>query len=202
MSVWLSYQMIISNGRWIEGRVVMSVCSHCPLMSRWHTVSRPCCFQLNKWWSSRGCVSGTHNEITDCTSIYIMLLDEMRLFSGIRGFLACPYWWWCLLSVFSWRLDHSLMMFLSPWSRRANSRSGGYGFRDRDRDRDYGRYDSRPTFRNRDGERRVNYYESRAIGKYGPPTRTKYRVIVENLSTRVSWQDLKVYRFYLLYIHA
>uniref|UniRef100_A0A0K2V2F3 Serinearginine protein 55like [Acyrthosiphon pisum] n=1 Tax=Lepeophtheirus salmonis TaxID=72036 RepID=A0A0K2V2F3_LEPSM len=28
-------------------------------------------------------------------------------------------------------------------------------------------------------------------GKYGPPTRTNYRVIVENLSTRVSWQDLK-----------
>jgi len=40
---------------------------------------------------------------------------------------------------------------------------------------------------------RVNYYESRAIGKYGPPVRTKYRVIVENLSTRVSWQDLKDY---------
>ncbi|CAH8457730.1 unnamed protein product [Schistosoma mattheei] len=27
--------------------------------------------------------------------------------------------------------------------------------------------------------------------RYGPPTRTEYRVIVENLSTRVSWQDLK-----------
>ena len=27
--------------------------------------------------------------------------------------------------------------------------------------------------------------------KYGPPTRTEYRVIVENLSSRVSWQDLK-----------
>lgn len=29
--------------------------------------------------------------------------------------------------------------------------------------------------------------------KYGPPTRTKYRVIVENLSSRCSWQDLKDY---------
>lgn len=27
--------------------------------------------------------------------------------------------------------------------------------------------------------------------KYGPPTRTEYRVIVENLSSRCSWQDLK-----------
>ncbi|KAK6181377.1 hypothetical protein SNE40_009239 [Patella caerulea] len=29
--------------------------------------------------------------------------------------------------------------------------------------------------------------------KYGPPTRTGYRVLVENLSSRVSWQDLKDY---------
>ncbi|KAF8794404.1 Serine/arginine-rich splicing factor 4 like protein [Argiope bruennichi] len=29
--------------------------------------------------------------------------------------------------------------------------------------------------------------------KYGPPTRTEYRLIVENLSSRVSWQDLKDY---------
>ncbi|CAH1158764.1 unnamed protein product [Phyllotreta striolata] len=29
--------------------------------------------------------------------------------------------------------------------------------------------------------------------KYGPPTRTKYRVYVENLSSRISWQDLKDY---------
>ena len=26
------------------------------------------------------------------------------------------------------------------------------------------------------------------IDKYGPPVRTSYRLIVENLSTRVSWQ--------------
>ncbi|XP_056639341.1 serine-arginine protein 55-like [Diorhabda carinulata] len=34
---------------------------------------------------------------------------------------------------------------------------------------------------------------SRARDKYGPPTRTEYRVIVENLSSRCSWQDLKDY---------
>ncbi|XP_019865031.1 serine-arginine protein 55-like [Aethina tumida] len=33
----------------------------------------------------------------------------------------------------------------------------------------------------------------RGRDKYGPPTRTEYRVIVENLSSRVSWQDLKDY---------
>ncbi|KAK7487145.1 hypothetical protein BaRGS_00021640 [Batillaria attramentaria] len=31
------------------------------------------------------------------------------------------------------------------------------------------------------------------VDKYGPPTRTEYRLIVENLSSRVSWQDLKDY---------
>jgi arginine/serine-rich splicing factor 4/5/6 len=33
--------------------------------------------------------------------------------------------------------------------------------------------------------------QSRSDKRYGPPTRTDYRVIVENLSSRVSWQDLK-----------
>lgn len=28
--------------------------------------------------------------------------------------------------------------------------------------------------------------------KYGPPVRTEYRLVVENLSSRCSWQDLKV----------
>lgn len=28
--------------------------------------------------------------------------------------------------------------------------------------------------------------------RYGPPVRTDYRLIVENLSSRCSWQDLKV----------
>ncbi|XP_030070701.1 serine/arginine-rich splicing factor 5 isoform X1 [Microcaecilia unicolor] len=36
-------------------------------------------------------------------------------------------------------------------------------------------------------------YQYRASGssRYGPPLRTKHRIIVENLSSRVSWQDLK-----------
>ncbi|XP_061379949.1 serine-arginine protein 55 isoform X6 [Danaus plexippus] len=36
------------------------------------------------------------------------------------------------------------------------------------------------------GESDYNY-------RYGPPTRTEYRLIVENLSSRISWQDLKDY---------
>ena len=31
------------------------------------------------------------------------------------------------------------------------------------------------------------------LQKYGPPTRTDNRLIVGNLSSRVSWQDLKDY---------
>ena len=31
------------------------------------------------------------------------------------------------------------------------------------------------------------------LEKYGPPTRTENRLIIENLSSRVSWQDLKDY---------
>jgi len=40
------------------------------------------------------------------------------------------------------------------------------------------------------GPRRARERSRRAgwVDKYGPPVRTKYRVIVENLSTRVSWQ--------------
>jgi len=35
--------------------------------------------------------------------------------------------------------------------------------------------------------------DHRTSERYGPPTRTDYRLIVENLSSRVSWQDLKDY---------
>ncbi|XP_015127400.1 serine-arginine protein 55 isoform X12 [Diachasma alloeum] len=49
-------------------------------------------------------------------------------------------------------------------------------------DRGYGR--SRSWRDNRDDTRH---------DRYGPPTRTEYRLTVENLSTRVSWQDLKDY---------
>merc|ERR1719373_1128025 len=49
---------------------------------------------------------------------------------------------------------------------------------------------ARGTRRDRSPRRRR---DSKApwLDKYGPPTRTDYRLIVENLSTRVSWQDLK-----------
>ncbi|XP_012256072.1 serine-arginine protein 55 isoform X8 [Athalia rosae] len=49
-------------------------------------------------------------------------------------------------------------------------------------DRGYGR--SRSWRDNRDDMRH---------DRYGPPTRTEYRLTVENLSSRVSWQDLKDY---------
>jgi len=56
-------------------------------------------------------------------------------------------------------------------NRRSRSRSRGGRGGDRDRDSDK----RRPVW----------------LDKYGPPTRTEYRVNIENLSSRVSWQDLK-----------
>lgn len=42
--------------------------------------------------------------------------------------------------------------------------------------------------------RRPSYGMDRpGVERYGPPTRTEFRLIVENLSSRVSWQDLKDY---------
>ena len=40
----------------------------------------------------------------------------------------------------------------------------------------------------RDSRRRGGDSRAPWLDKYGPPTRTDYRVTVENLSTRVSWQ--------------
>nr|XP_015220147.1 PREDICTED: serine/arginine-rich splicing factor 6 isoform X2 [Lepisosteus oculatus] len=46
--------------------------------------------------------------------------------------------------------------------------------------------------RDRDGYGSSGYSRSRSgRDKYGPPVRTEYRLIVENLSSRCSWQDLK-----------
>ncbi|KAL0276196.1 UNVERIFIED_CONTAM: hypothetical protein PYX00_003813 [Menopon gallinae] len=57
-------------------------------------------------------------------------------------------------------------------SRRSRDRYGGGGF----------------------GRRRWDREDrGRGSDRYGPPTRTEYRLIVENLSSRVSWQDLKDY---------
>uniref|UniRef100_A0A146MF38 Serine-arginine protein 55 n=2 Tax=Lygus hesperus TaxID=30085 RepID=A0A146MF38_LYGHE len=47
-----------------------------------------------------------------------------------------------------------------------------------------------PPPRNRRPRNREPDYRN---DRYGPPTRTDYRLIVENLSSRVSWQDLKDY---------
>lgn len=55
---------------------------------------------------------------------------------------------------------------------------------------------ARGTVRGGGGEYRGDSYHRESsysrrpmwIDKYGPPTRTDYRVIVENLSSRVSWQ--------------
>jgi arginine/serine-rich splicing factor 4/5/6 len=54
------------------------------------------------------------------------------------------------------------------------------------------RYDDR---HGRRGGGRYDRYNnsSRSNSRYGPPLRTEYRLIVENLSSRVSWQDLKDY---------
>ncbi|XP_066245154.1 serine-arginine protein 55-like [Euwallacea similis] len=45
-----------------------------------------------------------------------------------------------------------------------------------------------PPRRSRGGDRDR---DNRGRERYGPPTRTKYQVIIENLSSRCSWQDLK-----------
>lgn len=52
---------------------------------------------------------------------------------------------------------------------------------------------ARGTPRGRDQWTGSNRSDHRAHERYGPPTRTNYRLIVENLSSRVSWQDLKDY---------
>ncbi|XP_070492425.1 serine-arginine protein 55-like [Chironomus tepperi] len=61
-----------------------------------------------------------------------------------------------------------------------------------------GRYDggSRDRYNDRNGRRgRNDRYNNSSKGnsRYGPPSRTEYRLTVENLSSRVSWQDLKDY---------
>uniref|UniRef100_A0A6M2DSV8 Putative serine/arginine-rich splicing factor 6 n=1 Tax=Xenopsylla cheopis TaxID=163159 RepID=A0A6M2DSV8_XENCH len=91
---------------------------------------------------------------------------------------------------------------------RGHARGNGYG-RDRYDDR-YGRRGrygdkvsverARGTPRGSDqwrndrrGGSKYPPQRRRSRDKYGPPTRTEYRLTVENLSSRVSWQDLKDY---------
>ena len=70
--------------------------------------------------------------------------------------------------------------------------------RDRDRDRGNYRRDRRDSDR-RDRDRRSRSrsrsprQRRQAESKYGPPVLTQWRVRVENLSSSVSWQDLKDY---------
>lgn len=76
--------------------------------------------------------------------------------------------------------------------RRSRSRSRSR--RSRSRSRSRSRRRSRSRSRSRRSRSRSRSRDRRKpiwLDKYGPPTRTDYRVIVENLSTRVSWQDLK-----------
>ena len=47
---------------------------------------------------------------------------------------------------------------------------------------------SRSRERGRGGDRDRGGKRPIWLDKYGPPTRTDYRVLVENLSSRVSWQ--------------
>ncbi|XP_073959279.1 serine and arginine rich splicing factor B52 isoform X10 [Choristoneura fumiferana] len=61
---------------------------------------------------------------------------------------------------------------------RGIDRSADRSRRDRHSERDRGR-----------GSR----YDTDSNYRYGPPTRTEYRLVVENLSSRISWQDLKDY---------
>ncbi|XP_067619635.1 serine-arginine protein 55 [Eurosta solidaginis] len=54
------------------------------------------------------------------------------------------------------------------------------------------RYDDR--YGRRGGGGRYNDNRNKnSSSRYGPPLRTEYRIVVQNLSSRVSWQDLKDY---------
>jgi len=60
--------------------------------------------------------------------------------------------------------------------------SGGYGSRGGGRDYGGNRYGGRDD---------RGYGGGRPSSRFGPPSRTKHRLIVENVSSRVGWQDLK-----------
>lgn len=68
------------------------------------------------------------------------------------------------------------------------------GARDRRRGRSRSRSRSRDRRQrkdSRDSPRRRSYYDKTAYRKYGAPTRTKWTIEIDNLSEKVSWQDLK-----------
>src|SRR5215471_1727705 len=75
-------------------------------------------------------------------------------------------------------LNYNLFSRVLVERARGIPRDGGGG---RSGGRDGGRS-------SRDGGSRRPGGSGRGDSRYGPPTRTEYRLIVENLSSRVSWQ--------------
>jgi len=70
-------------------------------------------------------------------------------------------------------------------SKSPGGRGGGSSRRGRSRSRSRGRG------RGRDDGGRRTFYDKPAYKKYGAPTKSKWSVEVDNLSSRCSWQDLK-----------
>ncbi|XP_071159644.1 serine/arginine-rich splicing factor 6-like isoform X2 [Mytilus edulis] len=60
-------------------------------------------------------------------------------------------------------------------------------------ERDYGNSGNSRRPSGQTNYRRGGFGQNSGGDRYGPPTRTENRLIVENLSSRVSWQDLKDY---------
>jgi len=88
---------------------------------------------------------------------------------------------------------------LTEGGYRGSGGSGGGGFRGRDRGygnrgyHDRGSYNREDRFGNNGFSDSIAIRKQHARDKYGPPIRTKWQVKIENLSSRVSWQDLKDY---------
>lgn len=78
----------------------------------------------------------------------------------------------------------------SPRARGRGSSGGSDSGRSPRNGRDHGRSGFRNSSNSRSGGKGGG---DNAPPRYGPPTRTDYRLVVENLSSRVSWQDLKDY---------
>jgi len=77
---------------------------------------------------------------------------------------------------------------------RGGERGGGRGggrSRSRSRGRGGGSSGGRGGGRDRDDGGRRTFYDKPAYKKYGAPTKSKWSVEVDNLSSRCSWQDLK-----------
>jgi len=93
--------------------------------------------------------------------------------------------------------DRVSIEFAKGFERGVGGRPLVDGGRRRAHDDDYGRgrsYGSRRSrSRSRDRGDSSGLRKEHARNKYGAPIRTKWQIRVENLSSRVSWQDLKDY---------